>query len=71
MFTSISISSNLLTPATLAERLDVNERTLSEWRIRGCGPAYIRLGKTTRYRTEAVDTWLLAQEHQSTAEEVL
>lgn len=64
-------SSDLLTPSQLAERLNVNERTLSEWRIRGYGPAYIRLGKSARYRTESVETWLLAQERQSTSEEVL
>lgn len=60
----------LLTPPSLAERLEVTERTLSEWRITGRGPAFIRVGKTVRYRPSAVDTWLLSQEHQSTAEEV-
>ena len=60
----------LLTPPALADRLEVTERTLSEWRITGRGPAFIRLGKTVRYRPSAVETWLLSQEHQSTSEEV-
>lgn len=60
----------LLTSPALAKRLDVTERTLSEWRITGRGPAYIRLGKTVRYRPSAVETWLISQEHQSTSEEV-
>ncbi|QCQ17183.1 helix-turn-helix transcriptional regulator [Microbacterium sp. RG1] len=60
----------LISPATLAEALGTTERTLSEWRIRGTGPAYLRVGRSVRYRPESVDTWLLAQEHLSTAEEL-
>ncbi|MET3720615.1 helix-turn-helix domain-containing protein [Arthrobacter sp. UYEF21] len=66
----VPVLDGLLTPPVLAARLEVTERTLSEWRITGRGPVFIRLGKTVRYRPEAVDTWLLAQEHQSTSEEV-
>lgn len=66
---SAPVLDDLLTPAVLAERLGVTERTLSEWRITGRGPIFIRLGKTARYRAGAVDDWLLSQEHQSTSEE--
>lgn len=59
----------LLTPAMLAERLGMTERTLSEWRITGRGPAFIRIGKTVRYRPSVVDSWLLSQERRSTSEE--
>jgi len=65
-----SLLSTLISPATLAEALGTTERTLSEWRIRGTGPAYLRVGRTVRYRPERVDEWLLAQEHRSTAEEL-
>lgn len=68
--TRAPVLDGLLTPPALAERLEVTERTLSEWRITGRGPAFIRLGKTVRYRPLAVETWLLSQEHQSTSEEV-
>ncbi len=61
---------SLLTPAMLAERIGQTERTLSEWRIRGDGPAYIRAGgRTVRYRPEAVDEWLLSREFTGTAQE--
>ncbi|MFB9655061.1 helix-turn-helix transcriptional regulator [Microbacterium imperiale] len=59
----------LIRPDTLADRLGTTERNLSEWRITGRGPRYIRIGRSVRYRPEAVDAWLLAQEHASTAEE--
>ncbi len=67
---SAPVLDGLLTPAMLAERLGLTERTLSEKRITGTGPAFIRLGTHVRYRPEVVDAWLLSQEHTSTAEEV-
>ena len=68
-FTGSSLLASLISPATLADALGTTERTLSEWRIRGYGPSYLRVGRTIRYRPEAVDSWLLAQERRSTAEE--
>jgi len=68
--TRVPVLDSLLTPSALAGQLDVTERTLSEWRITGRGPAFIRLGKTVRYRSAAVEAWLLSQEHHSTSEEV-
>lgn len=66
-----SILATLIAPATLAEALGTTERTLSEWRIRGTGPAFIRVGgRAVRYRPESVDEWLIAQERRSTAEEL-
>jgi len=67
---STSLLDSLITPATLAERLGTTERSLSEWRITGRGPKFIRVGRSPRYRPEAVDVWLLAQEYASTSEEV-
>ena len=67
--TSTALLDSLITPATLAERLEVAVRTLSEWRINGSGPQYIRLGKSVRYSPEAVDNWLLSQVHTGTVEE--
>ena len=66
---STSLLDSLITPATLSARLQQTERTLSEKRITGTGPAYIRLGKSVRYRPEAVDAWLLSREYHSTSEE--
>lgn len=66
-----SILATLITPTALATALGTTERTLSEWRIRGTGPAFIRAGgRAVRYRPESVDEWLMAQERRSTAEEL-
>lgn len=67
---SAPVLDGLLTPPMLAERIGQTERTLSEWRTRGDGPAFIRVGKTVRYRPESVDAWLLSREHNSTKDEV-
>ncbi|MGO4689460.1 helix-turn-helix transcriptional regulator [Glaciibacter sp. 2TAF33] len=66
---STSLLDSLITPATLAERLGLTQRGLSEKRITGTGPAFMRIGKSVRYRPEAVDAWLLAREFRSTSEE--
>ncbi|WP_223692169.1 helix-turn-helix transcriptional regulator [Leifsonia poae] len=68
--TSTAVLDSLLSSATLAKRLYTTERNLSEWRITGRGPKFIRVGRTPLYRPEAVDEWLLSQEHASTSEEV-
>lgn len=65
-----SLLDSLVAPSTLAERLGTTERSLSEWRINGRGPKFIRVGRSVRYRPEAVDAWLLSQEYASTSEEV-
>ncbi|MEA5155754.1 helix-turn-helix domain-containing protein [Raineyella sp.] len=66
---STPLLDSLITPDTLAERLGVKRRTVDEWRIEGSGPRYLRLGRTVRYRPEAVDEWLLGQERTATSEE--
>lgn len=67
---STELLDSLISPATLSERLGTTERNLSEWRIKGRGPKYIRVGRSVRYIPEHVDSWLLAHEHLSTSEEV-
>jgi len=68
--TSTAVLDSLITPATLADRLGLTQRTLSEKRITGTGPAFVRIGKSVRYRPESVDAWLLGQEYSSTSQEV-
>lgn len=67
---STSLLDSLIHPATLAERLGCTERTLSEWRVRGAGPDYVRVGRGVRYTPDAVDRWLRSQVHTSTADEL-
>lgn len=73
MSTTTTVSTDLLDslikPAILAQRLGISERTLSSKRETGTGPAFIRIGKSVRYRPEAVDEWLLSREVRTCAEE--
>lgn len=48
----------LVTPTELAEFLGVPPHTLAQWRSRGLGPAFVRIGRHVRYRWSAVERWL-------------
>jgi predicted DNA-binding transcriptional regulator AlpA len=56
---------NLLTETEAAQRIGRGAATLKRWRSEGYGPPFIRIGgRTPRYRLEAVEAWLLAQEKE-------
>jgi len=48
----------LLTETEAATLLNVSTRTLQAWRIRKCGPAYIRAGRAIRYRRRDLLAWM-------------
>jgi predicted DNA-binding transcriptional regulator AlpA len=63
------MSSELLTPEQLAEHLQLSPLTLSNWRIAGKGPPYLKLGsRVVRYDLDAVETWLAEQNGQEARE---
>jgi len=42
-----------------AKYLGVSHRTLQNWRIRGGGPRYVKIGqRTVRYRVRELDAWI-------------
>jgi excisionase family DNA binding protein len=45
------------TPDQVAERYQVSEATLKEWRYKGTGPEYVRLGRHVRYPATALERW--------------
>ena len=51
----------LYSPPQLAERLQIPEKTLNEWRYKRIGPRYLKIGKHVRYRLADVDEWLRRQ----------
>ncbi len=53
-----------LTPAEAAAVLSVPTATLAQWRYRGEGPVYSKVGSVVRYRRDALDAWLTAAEVQ-------
>jgi predicted DNA-binding transcriptional regulator AlpA len=48
----------LLTPALVAQRFGLHTGTLNNWRSRGFGPSYVRLGRRVRYPEREVARWL-------------
>lgn len=61
------------TTPELARRLKRKARTIQDWRVRGVGPRYIRLGGgnggKVLYRVSDVEAWLAQHEAMHTAEE--
>jgi predicted DNA-binding transcriptional regulator AlpA len=51
-----------------ARRLGLMDTTLEMWRVRGCGPQYLKIGRLVKYRASDVEGWLESRERQSTSE---
>ena len=51
----------------LAELLNLSERTLQGWRLKGEGPAFEKFGRSVRYATDTVEAWIAAQQRASTS----
>jgi len=58
----------LLTEAQVADGLNISPRTLQQWRYKGGGPRYSKVGSAVRYRPEDVAAWLAQQTRCSTAD---
>jgi hypothetical protein len=55
--------------AGAAERLRVEPETLRNWRWRGEGPPFLKLGRVVRYRLVDLAAWLEAQTRRSTSDD--
>ncbi len=51
----------------LAERWDLSPRTLEQWRWRGVGPQYLKIGGRVIYRLEDIETFESARLHHNTS----
>ncbi len=65
----ISTSVELINEEQASVTLKVSPRTLQAWRVRGCGPKFIKVGRSVRYRLKDVQTFVNENVHQSTSEE--
>jgi predicted DNA-binding transcriptional regulator AlpA len=63
-------SKALLTEAQAADFLNISIRSLQSWRVRGGGPAFLKLGRSVRYRYAELQTWLDANIATSTSSQV-
>jgi predicted DNA-binding transcriptional regulator AlpA len=58
-----------VTQAQVATYLDVKPRTLEDWRLKGGGPAFVRMSsRAVRYRREDLDRWIAGRVVTSTSE---
>lgn len=57
-----------MTTDQAAELLGVSPRTLEDWRYRGCGPSYRKLGRSVRYLKSQVIEWAEEAETESTSQ---
>jgi predicted site-specific integrase-resolvase len=55
-------TTELLTPEQVAEMLQVHPGTLENWRVKGEGPPFVKLGgkrrSPVRYRRRDVEDWI-------------
>jgi excisionase family DNA binding protein len=59
------MTDKLLTQHQLSSELEVSLRTLERWRQQGTGPAFIRVGRSPRYRRADIDAWLEQRQPRS------
>ncbi len=48
-------------PSQVAAYLGVPELTLKEWRYKGKGPRFVKVGKHVRYRWPDIEDWIRQQ----------
>lgn len=56
-----------LTQTQLAERWNKSPRTLEQWRWRGVGPRYLKIGARVIYPLDEVEAYESAHLHQNTS----
>ena len=52
-----------------ADRLGITPETLRNWRWRGEGPPFLKLGRAVRYRLSDLSAWLDARTRTSTSDD--
>ncbi len=62
----------VMEPELAAKYLRLNKggaRTLANWRMRGIGPPFVKMGhKMIRYRKGTLDAWMANREYQFTSQ---
>ncbi len=51
-----------------ADFLGLGRRTLENWRVRGDGPRFLRVGRAIRYARSDLEAWLDTRRFRSTSE---
>jgi predicted DNA-binding transcriptional regulator AlpA len=59
---------SLLREGEVAQRLAISVKTLRNWRWRGFGPSFCKLGSSVRYAATDIEEWVARRTAKSTAE---
>lgn len=51
-----------------AAELGLSVHTLNQWRVKGCGPEFVKLGSAVRYTDEAIENFKEAGKRRSTSQ---
>lgn len=62
------VDEELLKTAEAARMMGITKQTLDQWRYRGIGPRYLKVGSNVRYRPSDVLAWLTARERTATGD---
>ena len=65
---TLEARANTVTPEDAARRLGVRPSTLANWRWRGEGPSYVKIGGRVRYRLRDLARYLDGQVRTSTSD---
>jgi excisionase family DNA binding protein len=57
-----------LTEIEAAEILNVSPRTLQQWRVKGGGPPFLKLGSAVRYDPDALEAWTQTRTRTNTSD---
>ncbi len=60
--------STFMTTKQAAALLGLKPNTLEIWRLRGCGPRFVKLNRAVRYRLTDLESFVEAQTRQSTSQ---
>ena len=64
---NLQTTSKCLRPEALAERWSTTPKTLANWRSRGTGPAFIKIGAAVRYAMTDVIAYEQSQRVEAVA----
>ena len=60
----LAVAEGLIDPKATAAYLGVSVMTLADFRSKGVGPNYIKVGRCVRYRRSDIEAWLLSRTKQ-------
>ena len=58
----------VLVPAQAGRAIRVSIKTLANWRVRGCGPAFVKIGHRVGYRPQDLERFIEQNVRRSTSE---